>query len=137
MGLFKRIYKGWKTAGYWTEALDFYTKDKPIKSLVYLKKYNLIRPFKSKEKTLQGLVYYELKKVDQAVECFRWAFDNIGQDKRQNIDEDKYLATYIISTLGKICNEHNIEIDILDEKLKDYNFDKSKVRKAFIWAFPL
>jgi len=133
----RKIVLAWRSSSYWNDAFHSYVVGDYSKSIAFLSKYEKIRLFRSREKLLEGLIYCQLNQLVRARKSLEWAFNHLGQDKRQNLDEDKYLANYIIRTLDKISDPSKIDDNSLENKLQDYNFNALNVRKSFTENFPL
>lgn len=87
---------------------------------------------------LKGSLNYNMKNYFEAQQDFEMATELLTSNKYYNIDEKKYLYSYIYNHLANILYyENNQEWITFDKLSKRKNFDINQVGKNLINNFPM
>ena len=112
------------------------------KALFFLNKHiNEAEKYKNKFPDyyiLKGSLLFDLKNYSEAQKNLELATELLTKNESYNLDEKKYLYSYIYNYLSNILHKKNDnEWIIFDELSKRENFDLNQVRENLKNNFPL
>jgi tetratricopeptide (TPR) repeat protein len=86
---------------------------------------------------LKGSLYYNLENYDEAQKNFEIATELLTQNEYYNLDEKKYLFSYIYNYLSNILyKKNNQDWQLFNELSKRKNFDIKHIGQNLINNFP-